>query len=81
MPARRRIANDKLAHYEDDIAGASRILQCLERLFHVITLHILDPDVKAAAMQDIEDAADSAEGIKERNWRRMEREKDEAGDE
>lgn len=68
---RRRIKDDELQHYEDNIAGSVRILGLLSHLFHMVTFHIADPDVRQAAQDDIRDATDSAEGIRQRSIVRM----------
>jgi hypothetical protein len=68
---RNRIADEELHHYEDNIAVFNRVMGALERLFHMVTLHIMDADVRAVAQEDIRDAYESTYTARKRSIERM----------
>ncbi len=71
MANRRRLNDDELHHYEDNIAILSHIIGALERLFHIVTLHVMDPDVRLVAQDELRETYERAHKARKRNISRM----------
>jgi hypothetical protein len=75
---RRRLPDDELQHYEDNIAFLNHVIHFCEWLFHVVTFHIMDRDVREITEADITETRDRAIMARDRNISRMRKRKREA---